>query len=74
MSKKLVAFTVALVAAMTIGVLALTAAPPAAAACPIETCAQCPLVIIYENGLICEDPVCIVNPPPCKKCDYTCHF
>jgi hypothetical protein len=73
MSKKLVAFTVALVATMTVGVLALTAGSPAAAGCLIQTCAQCPDVIIHENGLICENPVCRVQSG-CPRCNYTCHF
>ena len=73
MSKKLAAVTVALVLAITLGVLALTSAPPAAAACLIQTCAQCPDVIIHDGGLICENPVCRVQSG-CPRCDYDCHY
>ncbi len=76
MSKKRFVFTVALVAAMTVGVLALTASPAAAGhhACPIPDCAACAPTIIFQNGLICEFAGCIVKPDGCKKCNYTCHF
>ncbi len=75
MSKKRFVFTVALVAAMTVGALALTASPAAAGRpCLIPTCAACAPTIIFPNGLICEFDVCIVKPDGCKKCNYTCHF
>ena len=73
MSKELVAFTIALVVAMTVGIMALTASPvEAGGPCLIKKCSDCPQTIIFPNGLICEFDVCRVQG--CPACEYTCHF
>ena len=75
MSKRVV-LTVALVAAMTVGVLALTAAPPAAAhhcgppPAP-QSCAECPLTILKPDGRVCTLHHCNI-PPACPHCVYEC--
>ena len=75
MSKRFVAFTIALAAVMTVVVLALTAAPPAVAGpCLLENCSDCPQTIVFPNGVVCQFDHCILPPHGCKPCQYVCQF